>query len=135
MEWIKTNWRISAGIAGTIVLIIVICVFALNIEKCSFNSGIKKDDKAINAEVNTAVNINANLANLNVKIIEAQANANQANVDLQRIENEVNKAKEIGNQAAVNANNVANANYRGTNADDANAARCAAFPQSDECIH
>jgi multidrug resistance efflux pump len=105
-------------------------------DRCS-DRNERKRLEAANAEVKKlegeAANINASIHNLKIQEAEKQAEVNAARANLAQIRNEVDEAQNIANQAIDNANAVNSRNFNGTSTDDANRARCAAFPDSPEC--
>jgi biopolymer transport protein ExbB/TolQ len=94
---------------------------------------INQDYQNLNIAVQQASNINANLANLQQQYNQAVNNASVSKQELSNIREQVNVAKVESNQAVANVEAVKNQVSNNVTVDQANAARCAAFPDSPEC--
>lgn len=133
MEFIiKYKKAILAGLTSLGLLLLIFYVIMV-IGNCEFKSSIQKGNEDINAQVQEATNINANIANLEIKKIETQANINAAVANLTVIQKEVTNAQENSNRAAGNVDNVNSRNYNGISPADADRERCRTFPDSFGC--
>jgi thiol:disulfide interchange protein len=98
-----------------------------------FKSRLEKEQQNVNALTNQAQNINVTIANLKQQEFEKQVEVNGALANLDQARKETDEAQEIANQALDNVNAARNGNFNGTSTDDANSARCRAFPNSADC--
>lgn len=134
VEWIVKYKKVLGASAVTVGLIILIAITVTQIDSCRTESRIEKKKQEIGNLMNTANEINANIANLEIKKVEADIAVNNAVEDLKKLEDETRNTQENTNRALDNANAVNSMDFSNTSTDDANRARCLAFPNAPECL-
>lgn len=138
LDWesIWSWFRASKAIWWCVAILLAIILFfyvATKISEEWNESRIEKAKKQVNNLIQEATNINTTINNLRVQEVEKQAEVNAAKANLNAIRKETDELQEIANQAVNNANAVNDRDFNGTSFDNANAARCRAFPDSPEC--
>jgi len=119
--------------AGLLVALLIFLYLADTISTSWNKSRIEKGLQDVKQREQEAANILTNIHSTDLEKIEAKANINAAKANLNTIREEVNNAQVIANQALENVNALNSLNFNNTSPDNANAARCRAFPDSAEC--
>lgn len=96
---------------------------------------INKTQSNINAEMVNVNAINANLVNINARLEEQQKEVNRLNENYNASKEQTNRAREEVNKAETNLNQIQKHDFNGSTLDEANRARCLAFPTRPECGH
>jgi predicted negative regulator of RcsB-dependent stress response len=131
--WTLNNRRVLIYVLLVIVLVVAGLWVWQTVDNWWFKNRLEKSQANVNALVNKATEINGTIANLKQQEFEAQVQANAERANVNAIRKEIEDAQKDADQAIDNVNAVNNGNFNGVNTDDANAARCRAFPNSADC--
>jgi predicted negative regulator of RcsB-dependent stress response len=131
--WTLNNRRVLIYVLLVIVLVVAGLWVWQTVDNWWFKNRLEKSQANVNALVNKATEINGTIANLKQQEFEAQVQANTERANVNAIRKEIEDAQKDADQAIDNVNAVNNGNFNGVNTDDANAARCRAFPNSADC--
>jgi septal ring factor EnvC (AmiA/AmiB activator) len=130
---IKKHWKLLALVVLAFALFGFLFFATDKISSWWNASKIEEAEQDLKVKEQEAANLNANIANLRQQEFEKQVEVNAARANLDVARKETDEAQKIADQALDNLNAVRNGNYSGTSTDDANRARCAAYPDSPEC--
>jgi uncharacterized membrane protein YhiD involved in acid resistance len=131
--YVRANWSwIRLVLVGIAFLLLVIFLVS-QMQSCYSNYEINKNKEAINAEVGNAVNINANIANLQEQDIQKNAEIKQQVKEHEKIKTARQDQQKVTNRALDNVNVIRNTNFNNSSYSTANEARCEAYPDSAEC--
>lgn len=114
-------------------LLIVFLFLAFAMDKCSdyfFERELEQDKKAVNAIMENANDIKSNLSNLAINEALREAETNRARNEYYNAMNETDKARVATNQALEAAERIRQSSINGKGVQNANTARCKAFPES-----
>lgn len=117
-----------------LVLLLVAAMFVF--DKCSnyfSNREIEHDKNAVNELMQNANQAKENLQNLAINEALKEQEVNLARNDLINRQAETNDAREKTNQALENLKRLENKDYTNQTLQNANKARCKAFPQGKGC--